>query len=213
MEAIVVGSSSASEPLCRSLCGGGVTASAVENLEALDGAAPDLVFLAIGPGSESAGAAIGSTRRLLQAARIVLVAPDGSLDLRRALVLGVEAVVWESDLATTAVPTALAVAAGQLVFPASLRESGRQRALSTREKQVLALLVLGYSNAEIAEKLFLTESTVKGHLATAYKKLGVRSRNAAVALILETLGTGILAITDGDRIEVGVPDGTEPLRP
>ena len=56
---------------------------------------------------------------------------------------------------------------------------------------------MGYSNSQIADQLFLAESTVKSHLSSAFGKLGVRSRNEAVHLILDPergLGMGILAL-------------------
>ena len=43
----------------------------------------------------------------------------------------------------------------------------------------------GSTNQEIAARLYLTESTVKSHLATAFEKLGVRSRKEAAALLLD----------------------------
>jgi two-component system nitrate/nitrite response regulator NarL len=48
--------------------------------------------------------------------------------------------------------------------------------LSTREQQVIALVCEGLSNREMAEKLGVTEGTVKGHLHAIYEQLGVRSR-------------------------------------
>ena len=48
--------------------------------------------------------------------------------------------------------------------------------LSTRAEQVITLVCGGLSNKEIAEKLGVTEGTVKAHLHTIFEKLGVRSR-------------------------------------
>ena len=48
--------------------------------------------------------------------------------------------------------------------------------ISQREQDVLELLGNGYSNGEIAEKLYISESTVKTHLGHIYSKLGVNSR-------------------------------------
>ena len=50
---------------------------------------------------------------------------------------------------------------------------------------MLALVVEGCTNAEVATRLFLAESTVKSHLSGAFARLGVRSRRDAVALILD----------------------------
>jgi DNA-binding CsgD family transcriptional regulator len=69
--------------------------------------------------------------------------------------------------------------------------------LSIREKQVIGLVALGLSNAEIAERLFVVESTVKSHLTSVFAKLGVRSRHEAIDLIVNPssgLGLGILAL-------------------
>ena len=60
------------------------------------------------------------------------------------------------------------------------------------------MVVLDFSNAEIAAKLYVSESSVKGHLTSAFTKLGVTSRSAAAELILDSesgLGPGILRIS------------------
>jgi len=90
--------------------------------------------------------------------------------------------------------------------------------LSPRERQILAMIVLDFSNAEIARKLFVTESNVKNHLSSAFQKLGVKSRSAAAELILDResgLGPGILHISPEESLPgigraVHTPDGEAP---
>jgi len=57
--------------------------------------------------------------------------------------------------------------------------------LSHRERDVLKLLPLGYTNAEIARHLSVGVETVKTHLGRGYEKLGARNRAEAIALFLE----------------------------
>ena len=54
--------------------------------------------------------------------------------------------------------------------------------LSSREREVLALIAEGLRNREIAEKLFISEVTVKAHVRNVLRKLGAKSRTHAVSL-------------------------------
>lgn len=54
--------------------------------------------------------------------------------------------------------------------------------LTERERAVLALMVEGFNNTEIAEKLVVSSSTIKSHVSHILAKLGVASRTEAVAL-------------------------------
>jgi len=56
----------------------------------------------------------------------------------------------------------------------------RMRALTDREREVFDALVVGLSNAEIAQQLWLSESTVKTHVGRVLQKLGMRDRIQAV---------------------------------
>ena len=57
--------------------------------------------------------------------------------------------------------------------------------LSPREKEVLALMVLGLNNPDIAERLVVGRSTVKFHVSSILGKLGVTSRTEAVAMAVQ----------------------------
>lgn len=59
-------------------------------------------------------------------------------------------------------------------------------ALSDRETEVLTLIAQGASNLEIADQLFLSERTVKGHVGSIFAKLGARDRAAAIVLAYES---------------------------
>ncbi len=120
-------------------------------------------------------------------AAVLAVMPAGSpnASLRRVLLAGATGIVLDDDLEVTLVPTARAALAGQLTVPAALGRQIAPRPLSHREKEVLAHVTLGRTNREIADALFLAESTVKTHLSSAFRKLDARSRSEAVNRILD----------------------------
>lgn len=126
-------------------------------------------------------------------------------ELRGALAAGVNGIVLEEHLSATLGVCIEAVRAGQVCVPRRHAPQVEPATLSAREKQILGLVVMGYMNSEIANQLFVAESTVKSHLSSAFSKLGVRSRNEAVDLIVDPergLGMGILAL-GGEPIESG----------
>jgi DNA-binding NarL/FixJ family response regulator len=131
---------------------------------------------------------------------VAIAAVPTAEDVRDALAEGADGVVLEDDIELCLALAVRLVCRGQVVVPSSLRQSVLKPSLSVREKQVLGMVVLGFTNGEIARKLFVTESTVKSHLSSSFKKLGVRSRTQATQAILDPehgLGTGILAISPG----------------
>lgn len=56
--------------------------------------------------------------------------------------------------------------------------------LSGREIEVVQEIVLGQTNKECANRLFVTEKTIKFHLTNIYKKMGVKSRSALIVKVM-----------------------------
>jgi DNA-binding NarL/FixJ family response regulator len=130
---------------------------------------------------------------------ILAVMPAGApnASLRRILLAGASGIVLEDELERALAPAARALLAGQLTVPTVLGRQIAPRPLSHREKEILALVVRGRTNREIADTLFLAESTVKTHLSSAFRKLDARSRSDAVARITDPengYGAGVLNI-------------------
>lgn len=74
-----------------------------------------------------------------------------------------------------------------------VKENKAQGLLSQRESEVLRLVALGMGNKEVAEKLFLSQRTVKAHLTSVFNKLNVASRSEA---IVKGLQWGLVALED-----------------
>lgn len=180
-------------------------------LPAPDGSPPRAVVVASGNARGKQLAWIRSLRKALGDVPIVAVAAVWDRrSIGRAVRDGADGLVVDARLEQSLAPAVRDVCSGQLSLPRELRETFSRPLLSTREKQILGMVVMGFTNGQIAGKLYLTESTVKSHLSSAFAKLGVRSRKEATAVILDPergLGTGILEISDYEG-RIGPP--TEP---
>lgn len=79
----------------------------------------------------------------------------------------------------------LASDATRMLIQATRDKSAPQYNLSDREKEVLALIVEGLNNPQIAERLVISRSTVKFHVSSILSKLGAENRSEAVALAVQ----------------------------
>ncbi len=83
--------------------------------------------------------------------------------------------IWLDSHTTAAVMRQFAAPGDPLGAPNG--KGGRERSpLSAREREIVALVAQGYKNKEMAEKMFISEQTVKNHLHNIFDKLGVSDR-------------------------------------
>jgi DNA-binding NarL/FixJ family response regulator len=100
-----------------------------------------------------------------------------------------EELVRQLELAHTGVTVIDSALAGRAVDTAARLQSnefwpGARHGLTHRESEVLALMVTGLSNRAVAGRLVVSDETVKSHLRSIYRKLGVNDRTGAVATAL-----------------------------
>lgn len=200
--AAVVGPAAVRDEIVAGLCSEGFDVLLADAPDALEQIpferSPSLVALIADGPLPSRSATFACARRHAAGAHVLLVCTsiDG-WEVRDALAAGVMGIVLRSQLATTLQPCLRAMRAGQVCIPYRNRRQLERPVLSSREKQILGLVVMGYMNRQIADQLFLAESTVKSHLSSAFGKLEVHSRNEAVDLILDPhhgLDLGILSL-------------------
>jgi DNA-binding NarL/FixJ family response regulator len=183
-------------------------AATVRVAEESSAAPADVLVLWSSRGITARDALLGRLRSRLPGTRLVVVGPcDSPASIRAAIEAGADGMVFEREVDRALPATILAALAGQIAVPAVHRHGVGAPNLTAREKQVIGMVVLGLSNKEIGARLFLADSTVKSHLSSVFGKLGVRSRNEAVSMILDPeqkLGLGILGISDTARRTVEV---------
>jgi DNA-binding NarL/FixJ family response regulator len=155
-----------------------------EAFDTPDGA-PDVLLLAHRAGSTASASMIQRIRRRASGTAIVVTVvglAEGALG--GLVAAGVDGLVLEAELKTHLTLVVQSVLSGQISVPRRARHAIEPPALSHREKQIVALVISGQTNAEIARRLCLGESTVKTHLSSAFRRLGVGSRREAAATVL-----------------------------
>jgi DNA-binding NarL/FixJ family response regulator len=166
---------------------------ALESL--LDGARIPFEIAILVGGNEllARGGPVEALRNLRPSCSIVVVAKTQDVAvIRKALRCGANGFVFYSDLQRGLAPAVAAVSVGHLSVPQAIRRRTNWSTFSLRERQVLQLVADGLTNSEIAGRLFLSESTVKCHLSSGFRKLGVCSRAEAAAAVLDP-HTGLTA--------------------
>lgn len=163
---------------------------------------PDVVLMDLRMPEMDGVSAIRAIRERGLAARVlVLTTFDTDSDVLPAIEAGATGYLMKDAPRPELLQAVTAAARGESVLSpgivARLLEQVRQpgkETVSQRELEVLQLIAAGATNRDVAERLFISEATVKTHLLHIYAKLGVSDRAAAVGAAFEN---GLL--TPGDR--------------
>lgn len=173
----------------------GEAGSGDEALSLSERLSPDVVVCDLRLGEGMDGIAVTRSLRALPdpPAVLILTTFDHDAEIVAALSAGAAGYLLK-DIEPAEISVAIERAArGETYLPpeisakaiAQMRNPGPQ--LTRREREVVALLATGASNAQIAQELFVTEATVKSHLVNVFAKLGVDSRARAIR-VAEDLG-------------------------
>jgi len=119
---------------------------------------------------------------------VILTTYDTDNEIYGAIKAGAKGYLLKDERREVLLESIRKVSRGETCIPPALVEKltagMRGEALTSRELEVLALLARGKSNKEIAAKLFISETTVKGHLRSVFAKLNVLSRTEATTTAL-----------------------------
>ena len=158
-----------------------------EALEAFRSHQPDVTLMDLHmPGIDGLEAIVAIRKEFPEARIIVLTAYSGDMLVLRALKAGARAYILKGEVHKELLDTIRAVHAGQKRIPAEsaadLADHASDDPLTEREIDVLRLIAVGNSNKEIADRLSITEATVKGYVANILSKLRADGRAHAVAI-------------------------------
>jgi DNA-binding NarL/FixJ family response regulator len=177
----------------------GEALSGPELLELVERRRPRIVLMDLRmPGVEGTSCIAQLRARWPKLRIVVLSAVDDRQTVERALAAGADAYVVKA-VRTSDIGAVLQQAASDAVFHVSpgarsLQSEGASErpapALTERERTILAAVAAGKTTAAISRELWISEHTVKFHLTSIYRKLGVANRAGAVRC---ALAAGLLA--------------------
>jgi len=160
---------------------------AANSIETLSSTADAIVVDWEMAGIQGADALRALRTRFPSAALVVFSAYGGDDRVRAALDAGARAYVLKGSPAEELIQAIRGAVDGAVIVGRGLsfRASAGAEAPTAREAQVLKLLARGFSNAQIAKQLNISERTVKFHLTSLFARLGARRRTQAVAIARE----------------------------
>ena len=176
----------------------GVAGNRSEALALAASEQPNMIILDILLGDEDGLTFLPELREVTRNARVlVLTGLRSSESQRRAIRAGAMGIVLKEHAAEVLIKAINKVHQGEVWLDRSMMgavldemtqapeidpEVARIASLTDREREVIALIAEGLRNKQIAQRLFISEMTVKAHVRNIMRKLGARSRAHAVSL-------------------------------
>ena len=165
----------------------GEASSGLEAIERFRELRPDVTLMDVRlPDISGIDAMIGIRKEFPEARVIMLTTSEGDVEIQRALEGGARGYMLKSMPPKDLVEAIRQVHAGKKRIPpaiaAHLAERYSDEALTAREVEVLQQIAGGNRNRDIAERLFISEETVKVHIKHIMDKLGASDRTQAVAI-------------------------------
>jgi len=166
-----------------------------ESLAAIAQEPPDIILLDLDLGDENGLDLLPELLTAVRDARIILLTGIRDAEVqRRAILLGAMGLVSKQKAADTVIRAIEKVYAGEVwldramiasilndrvnpsVAPDQNTETLRIAKLTEREREVIRLIGEGIKNRQIAERMYISEATVRHHLTSVFAKLGVEDR-------------------------------------
>jgi DNA-binding NarL/FixJ family response regulator len=162
----------------------------IEGIEAFRKYRPDVTLMDLQMPQMNGIEALAAIRTEFPQARIVVLTTySGDIQATRALKNGAVGYLLKGMLRTDLIDTIRCVHAGQRRIPpqiaAEIAEHFTADALSAREIEVLRAVAAGHSNKIVADRLFISQDTVKGHMKSVFAKLQANDRTHAVMIAMK----------------------------
>ncbi|HUB01467.1 MAG TPA: response regulator transcription factor [Terriglobales bacterium] len=168
----------------------GEASTGLEALERFRKLRPDITLMDLRLPDKSGIDVMMAIRSEFPEARIVmLTTSEGDVEIQRALAAGAQGYILKSMPPKEMVEAVRIVHAGKKRIPpaiaAHLAEHYADEDLTSREVEVLQQIAEGNRNRDIADRLFISEETVKVHIKHIMEKLGASDRTQAVSIALK----------------------------
>jgi len=162
----------------------------IEGIESFRKYRPDVTLMDLQMPQMNGIEALAAIRTEFPQARIVVLTTySGDIQATRALKNGAVGYLLKGMLRTDLIDTIRCVHAGQRRIPpqiaAEIAEHFTADALSAREIEVLRAVAAGHSNKIVADRLFISQDTVKGHMKSVFAKLQANDRTHAVMIAMK----------------------------